>query len=102
MRKSLHLFPNIRATVKSLYSLPARPLTAGFIVFSRYMNSNANNITFCVTCVVERMVTTHFLNPLEGTASSLSLFTGDEDGDNFSAFCNVSVGSNQNKHVIFA
>lgn len=57
-------------------------------------------MTFCVTCVVERIVTTHFRNPLEGTASSLSRFTGDDDGDNFSAFCRVSVDSNQKKHVI--
>lgn len=59
-------------------------------------------MTFCVTCVVERIVTTHFRKPLEGCASSLSRFTGEDDGDKFSAFFNVSVDSNQNKQVIYA
>lgn len=31
----LHLLPNINATVSSLYSLPGRPLTDGFVIFSR-------------------------------------------------------------------
>lgn len=66
------------------------------------MNNSASKMTFCVTCVVERIVTTHFLNPLEGTASGLSRFTGDEDADKLSALCNVLVGSNQNKHVIYS
>ena len=66
------------------------------------MNRSANNMTFWETCVVERIVTTHFLNPLDGRASSLSRFIGEEDGDNPSAFRSVSVDSNQNKEVIFA
>jgi hypothetical protein len=59
-------------------------------------------MTFCVTCVVDRIVTTHFLNPVEGTASSRSRFTGEEEEDSCSALYRVSVDSNQNKHVIFA
>lgn len=31
----LHLLPNIKATVSSLYSLPGRPLTDGFVILSR-------------------------------------------------------------------
>jgi hypothetical protein len=58
-------------------------------------------MTFCVTCVVERIVTTHFLKPLEGRASSRSRFIGDGDGDNCSALSSVSVDSNQNKQVIY-
>jgi hypothetical protein len=57
-------------------------------------------MTFCVTCVVESMVTTHFLKPLEGIASSRSRLTGDEEDDRFSAWFNVSVVSNQKRHVI--
>ena len=64
------------------------------------MNSSASRMTFCVTCVVDRIVTTHFLNPLEGSASALSLFTGDELDDKFSALLSVSIDSNQNRHVI--
>ncbi len=51
--------------------------------------------------MVVRIVTTHFLNPLEGIASSLSRSIGDDDRHSSSAFRSVSVGSNQNKHVIF-
>ena len=58
-------------------------------------------MTFCVTWVVDSIVTTHFRNPLEGRASSRSRFIGDEAGDNFSAFSRVSVDSNQNKQVIY-
>jgi len=65
------------------------------------MNSNANNMTFCVTWVVERIVTTHFLNPLEGIASSRNRFTGEDVELRSSAFFRVSSGSNQNKQVIY-
>jgi hypothetical protein len=64
------------------------------------MKSNASKMTFCVTCVVDKIVTTHFRNPLEGRASSRSRFTG-ADGDNSSAWVRVSVDSNQNKQVIW-
>lgn len=64
------------------------------------MNNSASRITFCVTCVVERMVTTHFLKPEEGKASALSRFTGEDVNDKFSALLRVSIDSNQNKHVI--
>jgi hypothetical protein len=47
------------------------------------------------------MVTTHFRKPLEGMASSRSLLTGEEEGDNDSALRSVSVDSNQNKQVIY-
>ena len=58
-------------------------------------------MTFCVTWVVDRIVTTHFRKPLEGRASSRSRFTGEDDGENCSAFFSVSVDSNQNKQVIY-
>ncbi len=64
------------------------------------MKSNASKITFRVTCVVDKIVTTHFLNPLEGRASSRSRFTGVTGGDS-SAWVRVSVDSNQNKQVIW-
>lgn len=95
----LHLFPNINATVKSLYSLPALPLTVGFRVFSRYMNKSARRITFCVTCVVDKIVTTHFRNASVGMASGASRSTRDEFGAQFSAFRRVSVVSNQKRQV---
>jgi hypothetical protein len=65
------------------------------------MNNNASKITFWVTCVVESMVTTHFLNPLEGMASSRSRLMGENECDNDSALRSVSVDSNQNKQVIY-
>ncbi len=57
-------------------------------------------MTLSVTCVVESIVTTHFLNPLEGSASLSSRLIGDEEGAIPSAFRRVSVDSNQNKQVI--
>jgi hypothetical protein len=41
-----HLLPSIKATVRSLYSLPLLPSTVGLIVLSRYMNKSANKMTF--------------------------------------------------------
>ena len=66
---SKNLFPNIRATVNKRYSLPGLPLTVGFVSFNRYMKSNAKRITFCATCVVVRIVVTHFLKPVVGMSS---------------------------------
>jgi len=40
------------------------------------MKSNARSITFCVTCVVERIVVTHFRKPVAGNASGTSLVVG--------------------------
>ena len=94
------MFPSINATVSSLYSLPLRPFTAGFIFFSRYMNSRAKMMTLGETWVVERIETTHFLNPLEGIASFRSRFIT-VVLDTVSAFFSVSVDSNQNKQVIY-
>jgi len=94
------LFPSMRATVSNLYSLPALPLTPGFMFFSRYTNNRASRITFCETCVVVSVVTTHFRNPVVGRASVLSRGTT-EAGPTFSASLRVSVDSNQNKQVIY-
>lgn len=61
-------------------------------------------MTFCVTWVVERIVTTHFLNPLDGMASSRNRLIepgGKGPSPTFSAFLRVSVDSNQNRQVIF-
>ena len=57
-------------------------------------------MTFWVTCVVVRIVTTHFRNPLVGNVPAFSLGTI-VVGVTFSASLSVSVDSNQNKHVIF-
>lgn len=57
-------------------------------------------MTFCVTCVVESIVTTHFLKPVVGIASGRRRLTGEYADDRFSAVFKVSVGSNQNKQVI--
>jgi hypothetical protein len=96
---NLHLFPSINATVKSLYSLPALPFTVGLSVLSRYMNMSAKRMTFGVTCVVDNIVRTHFLNVAVGMASGAIRSTGEELGVQFSAFRRVSVVSNQKRQV---
>lgn len=57
-------------------------------------------MTFWVTWVVERIVTTHFLKPVEGIASSRNRFIGEEEDERLSALLRVSVGSNQKRQVI--
>jgi len=101
LAKCSHLFPSINATVRSLYSLPALPFTVGFSVFSLYMNSNASKMTFCVTCVVDKIVTTHFRNETVGIASGTRRLTGDEALVHSLARRRVAVDSNQNKQVIY-
>lgn len=64
------------------------------------MKSKANKVTFCETCVVMRIVTTHFVNPTVGKASGLSRSMAVDPAHEFSARFSVSVDSNQNKQVI--
>lgn len=67
------------------------------------MNNSANNMTFCDTCVVDKMVVTHFRNPDFGTASSANGGNG-EGGFVTGAsatLSNTKVDSNQNKQVIY-
>lgn len=66
------------------------------------MKSRARIMTLSVTCVVDKIVTTHFRNPIEGMASSRSLFTGDDRFVKPPALCKVSMLSNQNKQVIYS
>ena len=94
----LRLFPNINATVKSLYSLPALPLTVGLSVFNRYMNKRARRMTFGVTCVVD-MIVAPTSRPPVGIASRANRWIGDEFGVQSSAFRSVSVVSNQKRQV---
>lgn len=57
-------------------------------------------MTFCVTCVVDRIVVTHFRKPTVGKASGASgLTTAFKDKDS-SARCKVEADSNQKRHVI--
>ena len=97
---SRNLLPSIRATVRSLYSLPGFPLTVGLSFFSLYMNNTAKSTTFCATRVVERIVVTHFLNPVVGFASDTSRLGGCSGRLESSICCNRSEDSNQNRHVI--
>lgn len=64
------------------------------------MKSSANMITFGVSCVVVRIVTTHFVNPDVGKASGRSRSTAFDTDHEFSALFKVSMDSNQNKQVI--
>ena len=57
-------------------------------------------MTFCVTCVVERIVTTHLRKGVVGTASRTSGFTGDDVVVHSSAFRRVDTDSNQKRQVI--
>src|SRR5271154_6708714 len=66
------------------------------------MKSNASNMTFCVTCVVDKIVTTHFRNDTVGIASGTSRLTGDDAFVHSSARRRVAVDSNQNRQVICA
>lgn len=56
-------------------------------------------MTFGVTCVVDNIVRTHFLNVAVGMASGAILSTSEELGVQFSAFRRVSVVSNQKRQV---
>lgn len=100
--QSPHLFPNIRATVSSLYSLPSFPFTPGLSLFNRYMNIKAKRMTFCVTWVVERIVVTHFRNPNVGMASGTSGVAGIGAVLDSSTRWRLKDDSNQNRQVIYA
>jgi hypothetical protein len=66
------------------------------------MKSKANNITFCVTWVVDKTLYTHFRNCSWGLAKAgsrgIEAFGGRERTD--SALFKSSIDSNQNKQVI--
>jgi hypothetical protein len=65
------------------------------------MNKSASRMTFGVTCVVESIVTTHLRNPLEGNASGLNRCTALGQSCTCSAFCDISVVSNQRRQVSY-
>lgn len=87
------------ATVSSLYSLPGLPFTVGLVSLSLYINSSASKITFCATCVVVKMVATHFLKPIVGCASGTRGWRACGDELTSSTCLSVVELSNQNKHV---
>lgn len=60
-------------------------------------------MTFCVTCVVERTLYTHFRNWSYGFANDCNLGTGALIGHEWiaSAFLRSSIDWNQNKQVIY-
>ena len=58
-------------------------------------------MTFCVTCVVERIVVTHFRNPSDGTASDTRGVVGYGASLESSKCFNTDDDSNQNKQVIY-
>ena len=64
------------------------------------MNIKASKMTFCVTCVVERMVVTHFRNPIEGFASDTRGVVGRGVILDSSTRWRVKLDSNQNRQVI--
>lgn len=66
------------------------------------MNSNANKITFCVTCVVAKIVVTHLRNAGLGTASSANEGSGESVlvTGHSATLWRTKVDSNQNRHVI--
>jgi len=98
---SRNLLPSMRATVRRRYSLPGLPLTVGLVCFSLYMNSNAKRMTFWATCVVVKMVATHFRNPVVGCASGTRGCMGWR-GDEVSTTCwSVEALSNQKRHVTY-
>lgn len=98
---SRNLLPNIRATVKSLYSLPGLPLTAGLSFFKRYTNRRARRTTFWATSVVDNIVVTHLRKPVVGVASLHNFLEGCNVIGEFSISSSRSDDSNQNRHVIW-
>jgi hypothetical protein len=97
-RVRLHLFPSIRAIVINRNSLPLFPLTPVLNFFKRYMNKRASITTFWPTCVVDRILVTHFWNPAEGTVS------GPSEAYSFrqpSMVASLAELSNQNRQVIW-
>jgi hypothetical protein len=66
------------------------------------MNINASRITFCETCVVERMVVTHFRKPIifEGIASVGRGVRGTGVEFDSAIRCRVKDDSNQKRQVI--
>jgi hypothetical protein len=63
------------------------------------MNKSARRMTFCATCVVAKMVATHFLNPIVGCASGTRGCMGCGDAFTSSTCLSVVELSNQNRHV---
>ncbi len=64
------------------------------------MNNKARRITFCVTCVVVKIVVTHFKKPMDGNASGANGFTFPTVKDGCSsARCKVAADSNQKRQV---
>jgi len=57
-------------------------------------------MTFCVTCVVESIVVTHFRNPVAGNASGTSRVDNTGEALESSIRERIVEDSNQNKQVI--
>lgn len=64
------------------------------------MNKSASRMTFGVTWVVERIVATHFLNPVDGIASGVSAATARGIDLDPSICCRRLEFSNQKRQVI--
>lgn len=63
------------------------------------MNKRAKRMTFWVTCVVDKIVVTHFMKPVDGSASAMNwVMTCDEDST-FSMLVTTADDSNQKRHV---
>lgn len=56
-------------------------------------------MTFCVTCVVERIVVTHFMNPVAGYASGMNRVEVKGENSAFSILETVVDDSNQKRQV---
>ena len=65
------------------------------------MNIKASKMTFCVTCVVDRIVVTHLRNPMLGIASDMSGVVGIGVVLDSSTRWRMMDDSNKKRHVIY-
>lgn len=65
------------------------------------MNIKASKMTFCVTCVVDKIVVTHLRNPMVGIASDIRGVVGIGVMVDSSTRWRMIDDSNQKRHVIY-
>lgn len=63
------------------------------------MKRSARRMTFWVTCVVERIVVTHFMKPVAGYASGMNRVEMNGERSAFSILDTVVEDSNQKRQV---
>ena len=100
VHSTVHLFPIIKAIVIKRNSLPSFPRTDGLNFFRREMKSKASRMTFWLTCVVDKMVVTHFRKPIVGIASGTRAGTDPPEFVNASIASTFDDFSNQKRQVI--